>query len=173
MVDPINPDLLDFDIMSNESELSVIDVKEEDELDTLGVRDFLTTLALVYKKNYLTSVWKVSYEKEIIAFFTISMNSVGLPIIPTEKQISEMKGRYPAVLLGQMWVDKKFRRRHVSYWISQYVTGLARRISPSIACSCIILQTDKDERKIRAYRRANFVPSKESDGKIWMYQSTF
>lgn len=47
MVDPINPDLLDFDIMSNESELSVIDVKEEDELDTLGVRDFLTTLALV------------------------------------------------------------------------------------------------------------------------------
>lgn len=173
MADPINPDLLDFDIISDESELSIIDVEEEDELDTLGVRNFLTTLALVYKKNYLTSIWKVSYEKETIAFFTISMNSVGLPIIPTEKQISEMKGRYPAILLGQMWVNKKFRGRHVSYWISQYVKGLARRISPSIACSCIVLQTDKDERKIRAYRRANFVPSKESDGKIWMYQSTF
>jgi len=173
VADPINHDLLDFDIISNESELSIIDVEEEDELDTLGVRDFLTTLAIVYKKNYLTSIWKVSYEKEIIAFFTISMNSVGLPIIPTEKQTFKIKGRYPAVLLGQMWVNKKFRGRHVSYWISQYVKGLARRINPSIACSCIVLQTDKDERKIRAYKRANFLPSQESDGKIWMYQSTF
>lgn len=173
MVDPINPDSLDFDIVLDESELLIIDAKEEDELDTLGVRNFLTTDASIYKQNYLTSIWKVICDKEIIAFFTISMNSVGLPIIPTEKQMLEMKGRYPAVLLGQMWVKKQFRGRHVAYWISQYVKGLARRISPSIACSCIVLQTDKDERKIKAYKRANFIQSKESDGKIWMYQSTF
>ena len=119
-----------------------------------------------------SSVWKVIHEGQIIAFFTVSMNSVGLEIIPQESRVKEMGGRYPAMLLGQMWVGPSFRGRQVAYWICQYVMGLARKIKPKVACSCVILQTDDDERKIKPYTKARFVRSKTSNGKIWMHRST-
>ena len=172
MATPVDRSQLKFDIVSDESDLSVIDPLEQDEVDTLGVRKFLTSDVSIYRKNNLTSVWKVDYENQTVAFFTISMNSVGLPIIPMTRQISEMNGRYPAMLLGQMWVSKSVRGKQIAYWICKYVIGLARKINPKIACSCVVLQTDDDERKMKPYKKAKFVISKKSDGKIWMCIST-
>ncbi len=164
---------LAFDPVENELDLSMIDPSEQDEIDTLGVRLFLKDKSFLYKQNNLTSVWKVRYENEIIGFFTVSMNGVGLQIIPSENQIDEVSTKkYPAILLGQMWVTKSFRGKHVAYWICQYVIGLARRVNPSIACSCIVLQTDNDQRKINVYKKVGFVESQKSNSLIWMYKST-
>ena len=58
-----------------------------------------------------------------------------------------MMGCYLSMLLGPMWVVESFRGRRVDYWICQYVLRLSRRIIPSIACSCVVLQTDDDEKK--------------------------
>lgn len=172
MLEPIDYTKLEFDRVSDDADLTMINPDDKDEVDTLGVRSFLTTKANVYRKNNLTSVWKVSYDGQIIAFFTVSMNSVNVSVIPTTTQISEMTGRYPSMLLGQMWVIESFRGRQVAYWICQYVIGSAKRITPSIACSCVVLQTDDDERKIRPYKKAGFIKSKSSNDKIWMYKST-
>lgn len=161
---------LDFDIISDIAELSVIDPNEDDALDTLHVREFLRSDAGTYKENNLTAIWKVMYEKEIIAFFTISMNGVEASIVPDQSRVKEMRGRYPSILLGQMWVSPKYRRKKIAYWICQFVVGLARRINPRIACSCVVLQTD--EPKVAVYEKAQFVRSIQSqNGLIWMYRS--
>jgi GNAT superfamily N-acetyltransferase len=168
---PVDESKLDFDIISDISELSIINTEEKDEKDTLGVRKFLKYHAHVYAGNNLTSIWKVMYNGDIIGFFTISMNGMEASIIPQSKKVNEMRGRYPAILLGQMWVRPDFRGRKVAYWICQYVVGLARRTSPKIACSCVVLQTD--ESKIQTYENAKFVRSVTSpSGLIWMYRSS-
>ena len=115
MSEPIDNNSLKFDIVESESELLVIDPDVSDDVDTLHVRKFLRNDAPTYVKNNLTSVWKVTHKDQIIAFFTLSMNSVGLEIIPQESRVKEMRGRYPAMLLGQMWVDPSFRGRQVAY----------------------------------------------------------
>lgn len=172
MLEPIDFKKLDFEQLSDYADLNMINISKPDEVDTLGVRKFLTTKARIYKKNNLSSVWKVLYENQIIGFFTISMNSMHSSIIPKGSQIQGMTGRYPSILLGQMWVTESFRGRQVAYWICQYVIGLARRITSSIACSCIVLQTDNDERKMKPYKKAGFVKLTISNGLIWMYKST-
>ena len=161
---------LDFDIISGISDLSIVNPDVNDSLDTLNVRKFLRSDANVYRNNNLTSVWKVTYGDQIVAFFTISMNGMEASIIPDANRIEEMKGRYPAILLGLMWVIPEFRRKKISYWICQYVIGLARKINPRIACSCVVLQTD--EAKIPVYEKARFIRSiKSTSGLIWMYRS--
>lgn len=161
---------LNFDIISDISELSIINPVVNDPSDTLNVRRFLLKDAEMYQNNNLTSIWKVSYETQIVAFFTISMNGMEAHIIPDKSRIQEMKGRYPAILLGQMWVEPNFRRKKISYWICQFVIGLARRVNPRIACSCVVLQTD--ESKIPVYENAQFVRSVTSpSGLTWMYRS--
>lgn len=172
MSEPIDNNSLKFGIVEIESELLVIDPDVSDDVDTLDVRKFLRYDAPTCVKNNLTSVWKVTYKDQIIAFFTASMNSVGWEIIPQGSRVEGMRGRYPAMMLGQMWVDPSFRGRQVAYWICQYVMGLARKIKSKVACSCVLLQTDDDERKIKPYVKAQFVRSKTSNEKIWMYRST-
>lgn len=161
---------LNFDIISGISELSIINLDANDPSDTLNVRRFLRNDAEIYRNNNLTSIWKVSYETQPVAFFTISMNGMEAHIIPDKSRIKEMKGRYPAILLGQMWVKPDFRHKKISYWICQFVIGLARKINPRIACSCVVLQTD--ESKIPVYVNAKFIRSiTSSSGLIWMYRS--
>jgi hypothetical protein len=168
---PIDQTKLDFDIISDISELSIINADEKDDVDTLEVRKFLKNDAWIYAGNSLTSIWKVIYEKTTIGFFTISMNGMEASIIPEGNQVDEMRGRYPAILLGQMWVRPDFRNRKVAYWVCQYVVGLARKMNPRIACSCVVLQTD--EPKIKVYESAKFVRSvKSPSGLIWMYRSS-
>lgn len=166
----INENELNFDIISDISELSIINPSEDDSSDTLNVRRFLLNDADTYRSNNLTSVWKVTYQDQIVAFFTVSMNGMEAEIIPSKSRVKELRGRYPAILLGQMWVRPNFRHKKISYWICQYVIGLARRTNPRIACSCVVLQTD--EPKVAVYERARFVRSITSkSGLIWMYRS--
>lgn len=170
MSSDIEENKLDFDVISDISELSIVDPEEDDASDTLNVRKFLRNDSKTYRENNLTSIWRVTYENEIVAFFTISMNGMEAQIIPGASRVKEMRGRYPAILLGQMWVKPEFRGKKIGYWICQYVMGLARRTTQKIACCCVVLQTDA--LKISVYERARFIQSiKSKSGLIWMYQS--
>lgn len=169
-MDPIDENKLDFSIITDVSDLNIINPNEGDSLDTLHVREFLSKEANVYRSNNLTSIWKVAFEGQIVALFTVSMNGMEADIIPDKSRVRQMHGRYPAVLLGQMWVKPEFRRKRISYWICQFVIGLARKISPMIACSCVVLQTD--ESKTPVYQNAKFIRSITSkSGLVWMYRS--
>jgi predicted GNAT family N-acyltransferase len=167
----INPDDLDIDIVSAEDDISVLDCTELDGTDLLGVQDFLKTKALIYSKNNLASLWRVKYKGKIVAFFTLSMSSIGLEEVPRSRQIKEMTARYPALLIGQMGVDKKYRGRKIGDAICKHCIGLARKFNERVACACITLQTTED--KASYYQQYFFETTRKlKNGQIAMYLST-
>ena len=167
----INPDDLDIDIVSGKDDISILDCTEQDGTDTLGVQDFLKRKAQIYSKNNLTSLWQVKYEGKIVAFFTLSMSSIGLDDVPRSKQVKGMTGRYPALLIGQMGVDKNYRGRKIGDTICKHCIGLARKFNERVACACIILQTTHD--KVPYYQQYFFETTRKlKNGQFAMYLST-
>jgi len=167
----INPDDLDIDIVSDDDDISVLDCTEQDGTDPLGVQDFLGTKAQIYHRNNLASLWRVKYEGKIVAFFTLSMSSIGLDQVPQRNQVKETSARYPALLIGQMGVDKNYHGRKIGDAICKHCIGLARKVNERVACACITLQTTED--KALFYQKYFFETTKKlRNGKIAMYLST-
>lgn len=171
MPEKINPDDLDIDVVSVGDDIAVLDCTEPDGTDPLGVQDFLKTKALIYSKNNLSSLWRVKYKEKIVAFFTLSMSSIGLDEVPHSRQVKEMTARYPALLIGQMGVDKKYRGRKIGDAICKHCIGLARKFNERVACTCITLQTTED--KASYYQQYFFETTRKlRNGQIAMYLST-
>lgn len=171
MPEKINPDDLDIDIVSAGDDISILDCTELDGTDPLGVQDFLVTKALIYSKNNLTSLWRVKYEEKIVAFFTLSMSSIGLEEVPRSRQVKEMTAHYPALLIGQMSVDKKYRGRKIGDAICKHCIGLARKFNERVACACITLQTT--EARALYYQQYFFETTRKlRNGQVVMYLST-
>ncbi|MDE1816570.1 MAG: GNAT family N-acetyltransferase [Thaumarchaeota archaeon] len=169
--DKINPDELDIDIVSDNDDISTLNCRESDSTDPLGVQDFLETKAQIYSKNNLTSLWRVKYKGKIVAFFSLSMSSIGLDDVPRSKQVKEMTARYPALLIGQMGVDKNYRGRKIGDAICKHCIGLARKFNERIACACITLQTTED--KASYYQQYFFETTRKlRNGQVAMYLST-
>lgn len=171
MPDKINPDDLDIDIASSGDDILVLDCTELDGTDPLGVQEFIKTKASTYKKNNLATLWLVKYREKTVAFFTLSMSSVGLDQVPRSRQVKEMTARYPALLIGQMGVDKRYRGRKIGDAICKHCIGLARKFNERVACSCITLQTTDD--KASYYRQYFFEATRRlKNGQVAMYLST-
>lgn len=171
MPEKIHPDDLDIDIVSNGDDISVLDCTEQNGTDPLGVQDFLKTKAVIYSRNNLTSLWRVKYDTKIVAFFTLSMSSIGLDQVPRTRLVKEMSARYPALLIGQMGVDKNYRGRKIGDAICKHCIGLARKVNERVACACITLQTT--ENKASFYQKYYFETTKKlNNGQIAMYLST-
>lgn len=167
----INPDDLDIDIVSGGDDISILDCTEQDGTDPLGVQDFLKTKASAYSKNNLTSLWRVKYKGKIVAFFSLSMSSIGLDDVPRSRQVKEMSARYPALLIGQMGVDKNYRGRKIGDAICKHCIGLARKFNERVACACITLQTTYD--KVSYYQQYFFETTRRlRNGQVAMYLST-
>ena len=72
------------------------------------------------------------------------MTSIETKIMPPKEQIGEISVKYyPAMLLGQMGVGKKFRSQKIGRSATHFCVGLALDIGKRIACRYLILQTDK------------------------------
>jgi GNAT superfamily N-acetyltransferase len=98
------------------------------------------------------------------------MSSIGLDQVPQRNQVKEMSARYPALLIGQMGVDKRYRGRRIGDAICKHCIGLARKVNTRVACACITLQTT--EEKAPFYQKYFFETTKKlRNGQIAMYLS--
>ena len=78
---------------------------------------------------------------------------------------------YPAMLIGNMGVDKKFRSKGLGSFIYEFCVGLARRLSKRVGCRYVYLYTNRD--KMGFYgRKCRFISSKKisNKGRLWMYR---
>jgi GNAT superfamily N-acetyltransferase len=50
---------------------------------------------------------------------------------------------YPAMLIGNMGVDKKFRGKGLGSFIYEFCVGLARRLSKRVGCRYVYLYTNR------------------------------
>lgn len=162
---------LDYDFISPTDDLSSLDFTGKDGTDPLGVNEFARTKALEYHKNRLSTVRIVRYEKNIVGYFAVSMSAISIENLDgQEKVVQATPNRYPAMLLGQLGVDKKHRKKGIGADICNFCLGLAQVIGEQIACRYIILQTSSDKTKL--YEKMGFTksPKTSTNKKIWMYR---
>ncbi|HEX9678941.1 GNAT family N-acetyltransferase, partial [Nitrososphaera sp.] len=114
----------------------------------------------------------VKQHKRVLAFFTLSMSALESNRLEDgDKLENYIPIKYPAVLLGQMGVDKQFRGLGIGRLICNFCVGLAAIISERVACRYITLQTNPD--KIKYYKeKCGFKQSVRAnlEGKLWMYR---
>lgn len=166
---------LTFSPLSDNDNLRFLDFTKEDGSDPLGVDNFAKEKAVSYHNNKLSTVWVVRYENELVAFFSLSMFAIEIgKLAEVEKVVGATPRSYPAILLGQMGVDKRHRGLDIGYWICEFCLGLAQEMGRRIACRYVVLQTNKC--LLSFYQdKAGFIPSETitPDGRIWMYRRIF
>lgn len=167
----INPDKLSFSV-SRDDDFSPLDFKEDDGSDPLGVDSFIRQKAKLYQKNNLATVYVVRYEKQTVAFFTVSMTSIEARKLAEDDRVEGATFRsYPAMLLGNMGVDRKYRNQGIGRYICEYCIGLAQEENLRVACAVVCLQTSKE--KTGYYKdKCKFKHSatQHLEGKVWMYR---
>ncbi|SMH71281.1 GNAT family N-acetyltransferase [Candidatus Nitrosotalea okcheonensis] len=162
---------LDYNIISPGDDLSLLDFAESDGTDPLGVAEFARTKAAKYHENKIATVRVVRDKKEIVAYFTVSMSAISVDILASGEKVEGVTSiRYPAMLLGQLGVDKKYRGKRIGSDICNFCLGLADVLGKQIACRYVILQTGTTGTSL--YKRFEFrMSAKPPVGKkIWMYR---
>lgn len=103
------------------------------------------------------------------------MSRIALSRLPeSEKVEGATPLSYPAVLLGQMGVHKKYRGSGFGYEIGRFCIGLAVELSAKIACRYIYLDTDNDKKRLHLYNdKLKFKEGKESEGRKLFYLRLF
>ncbi len=166
MIDPVR---LNFSLLSDKDNFSNLDFTENDGTDPLGVDIFLKQKALGYRKNNLSAIYTVRVDGELAAFFALSMFAIQVKELHDKEKIGDMNlVSYPAILLGQMGVDKRFRNQGIGYRICQFCLGLAQEVGKKVACRYVILETN--EQKASYYKKLLFEQSTKKSQKIWMYR---
>ena len=112
--------------------------------DTMGLNEFYHKEALNYQKERCGKTFIFFYDDKTIGFITMSMNAI------ERNQIKEKNGKlpfrlreYPAVLIGRIAVDNKWRSMHIGEHICKWAIGYSIYLSDLIGCRYIILQTDE------------------------------
>lgn len=166
--------MLDFEIrpLTDFEELKKLDFTDE-ESDLLGVHDFAQTKALSYHGNKISTVWGINYQGKLVGFFAVSMFSIQTKKLEMKEKVSDASSiySYPAVLLGQLGVDKKYRSKGIGKKIVTFCVGLSQEIGQKIACRYVVLQTS--EKKTGLYDEMKFIQSSKHEGKVWMYRRIF
>lgn len=164
----IDPDKLEF-VKLEDHDLSVLDCTEDDGSDPLDVQRFVRENARIFQGANLTTVYIVKYEQEIVACFSASMSAINVERLSKDEKVQEAEFKsYPAMLLGQMCVDKKYRRHKIGLYLCKFAVGLAQELSNRVACRYVILHTSRD--KVRFYERNEFILAETQpiDGKLLM-----
>lgn len=163
---------LDFDYLSEHDVISGLDFREHDDSDPLGVHDFFYNKAITYNHNKISTVRIVRTDGRIVAFFAVSMSAISLQHLESNEKLDLVTPlRYPAMLIGQLGVDKKFRGKGIGQHICNFCLGLAQDTGEKIACRYVILQTNPD--KTALYNKMGFTKSPkhiDENNKIWMYR---
>ena len=163
---------LTFKLLVDSDELSKLDCTELDGTDPLEVNDFIHKHAKTAHNAKLTAVYVVRYNRKIISCFTVSMFVIKARRLSESEQIkSSPINSYPAILLGQMCVDKKYRSRDIGKHMCTFALGIASNVSKRVGCMCLVLHTNEEKSKYYE-EKCGFTQAKinPEDRTIWMYR---
>ncbi|MBA3749822.1 MAG: hypothetical protein H0X03_02815 [Nitrosopumilus sp.] len=120
--------------------LSDLDFSQNDGSDPLLVDQYVKCNLSkgIVRDNY--KIYIVKYEGSIIAFFTLSMSVIcSNNLCDDEKDLKNFI--YPALLMGKIGIDKKYRCFKIGNYICLYCLGLAQKTNEKIACSFFVFRT--------------------------------
>jgi len=138
--------------------LPKLDLTEDDGTDPVEINRFYHKDLEKYHTGKLSTVRLARLGGKMVAYFTVSMNAIELSVLDKdEKVLGTSTKKYPAMLLGRIGVDKKYRRRGVAKAICTFCQGLAAVTSESVACRYIMLHTPLN--KVPVYQKMGFIQS--------------
>lgn len=162
---------LSYEPISAVSQLSNLDFTDNNCTDPLKIHYFALNKAFYYHQNRLCTVRVIRDEShDVVGYFAVSMSALSVEDLDaTEKVAGATPIRYPALLLGQLGVDKKYRSQGIGAAICKFCVGLAQVIGESVACRYVGLQTSEDRTKL--YEHIGFAKSPlVKNKKVWMYK---
>lgn len=152
---------LSFRKLTEDVELSSFCCDKDDEL---GIDEFIHSEALDYQKGHYGVTYLFYHSNEIVGFVTVAMGSVRAKELPEEMETNDESRikTFPSLLIGQLGVDNKYRKRNLGSILCDWCVGLAVELSDRIGCRYVSPVTNKN--KIDFYRKCEFKtenPNKE------------
>ena len=170
----LDTDNLDFSFYDSLDNFSDLNFRDDDDSDPLKVDEFIHDNPKQYIDNHVSTIFTVRYHNQIIAFFTISMSSIGKKDMEFDDKINNIPFHsYPALLLGQIGVDKKYRGQGIGQSICKYCRGLGQQLNENVACAFLILQTTKGLAEQYYESKCDFKWKKSNKERVWMYRKLF
>lgn len=131
-------------------DLSKFDCEDKD------LNEFLKQDSFEYKKQLIAKTFIAIYKEQVIAFFSMMNDSIKLKLKETEetKKLRRLH-EYPAIKIGRLGVDKKYKRKGVGKIIIKFAIGLTRRINEISACRFVTV--DSYPNAVSFYEKISFI----------------
>ncbi len=168
--DSVDFEELNFIKLDNQ-DLSYFDCTENGK-DEQGLQEFIQKEARPYQMANLGITYLVALRNTLVAFITVAMTALPISKMKKEEKIIgvEIKS-YPALLLGRLAVDKRFRRKDLGSYLCTWCVGLARELSKQIGCRYVVCHAR--EAVIPFYVKNHFVVSEAEKGPVkLLYRKT-
>ncbi len=151
-----------------------LNFKQKDGSDPLDIYKFIHNNPLDHVTNHVSKIYSIRYADQLTAFFTLSMSQIESQYLNDEDDINKVKFNvYPALLLGQLGIDKDFRGQGLGYYIILYCLGLGQILSEKVGCAFLILRTTRTLAEKYYEPKYNFKWKRNYKQKVWMYRKLF
>ncbi|MFQ5883787.1 MAG: GNAT family N-acetyltransferase [Thermoplasmata archaeon] len=125
--------------------------------------EFLTTDEVeFYQKENLGKTFLMYYEHELVAYFTISMDSLRRPLVKrlSKRDFVKKTEEIPAMKIGRLAVATKHQNRAFGRIIMKYGVGKALSMGAGVGCRFLIVQAKPDA--IQFYKKSGFDLTRET-----------
>ena len=111
--------------------------------------------ALRDEANSVTRTFLVRVGTDLIGYFSVLSDAIQLAT--KERPPGTNYSSAPALKLGRMGVDVRYRGKDVGIWILDYVVGLARSLAKDIGVRYVTLDALPEDRLVNWYTEYGFV----------------
>jgi hypothetical protein len=156
-----------------------LDFTQTDGSDSLLVEEYVKNHILKDIENSSVKAYAVTYEENAIAFFTLSMSVICSKSLLKDNDDDENVGNdgklekfvFPALLMGKIGIDKKYRCFGIGKYICLFCMGLAQKTNEKMACTFFIFRTTKSlAEKIYGPKYCFRWKKNSPDKMVWAYR---
>jgi len=110
-----------------------------------ALNDFLCTKEVAdYEKEGLGKTYLVYFHGDLVAYFTVSFDGLRVQYLQKVKsftKFAEMRNEtIPALKIGRLAVDSRFKRRRIGEGLLKYIAGMALDMGKRTGVRLLILQ---------------------------------
>ena len=120
-----------------------------------GIDEFIRKEALEFQKERLGVTYLFKREDELVGFVTLSMADLKRAKMNVADRLAIGIENYPALLIGQLAVCKKFQAQDVGTFLCDFCLDRALRFSERVGCRFIVVNAI--ESAIGFYQKYGFV----------------
>jgi len=128
-----------------------------------GIDEFIRSEALDFQRERLGVTYLFKHGDELAGFVTLSMADLRKAKMSVEDRLAVGVENYPALLIGQLAVCKKFQAQDVGTFLCDFCLDRALRFSERVGCRFMIVNAI--ESAVGFYEKYGFVLLPDQKGR--------